>query len=294
MSPGQPKDLLSIFLCHSSGDKPAVRELYDRLSKGGFAPWFDAVKLLPSQDWRTEIGKAVRKSDVVLVCLSNHSLVKEGFVQKEIKMVLDLADEKPPETIFIIPVKLEPCEMPERLSQWQWVNYSEPEGYERLVQALAVRAAQLDSPSSAPPTLGRTTRSRMVLQEIRHRVECFNALDQAEFTYTEFHTAQAALVGKSESHPRVGKLGTFGPLFEDFEDQTLFALVWELAETSVEGDLLRDSLKAARALPHILARKIMVAPVGERDSVWRFDPATAEKFRHSVMALAACLPPSGE
>ena len=29
---------LRIFLCHSSGDKPAVRNLYQRLSSDGFDP----------------------------------------------------------------------------------------------------------------------------------------------------------------------------------------------------------------------------------------------------------------
>jgi hypothetical protein len=45
---------LRVFLCHSSGDKPAVLNLYQRLSNGGFDPWLDKKKLLPGQDWRLE------------------------------------------------------------------------------------------------------------------------------------------------------------------------------------------------------------------------------------------------
>ena len=75
------------FLCHSSGDKTAVRNLYHRLQKDGIEPWLDEEKLLPGQDWQNEIIKAVRASDIVVVCLSRASTTKTGFVQKEINML---------------------------------------------------------------------------------------------------------------------------------------------------------------------------------------------------------------
>src|SRR5262249_3182206 len=43
---------LQVFLCHSSADKPVVREIYNRLSsEPGIKPWFDEEDLLPGQDW---------------------------------------------------------------------------------------------------------------------------------------------------------------------------------------------------------------------------------------------------
>jgi hypothetical protein len=86
-------------------------------------PWLDEKKILPGDDWDLEIKRAVRTSDIVLVCLSQHSLTKEGYVQKEIKQALDVADEKPDGTTYVIPLKLEPCDVPERLLKWQWLNY---------------------------------------------------------------------------------------------------------------------------------------------------------------------------
>ena len=133
---------LSIFLCHSSSDKSQVRELYKRLKSEKFDPWLDEEKLLPGQDWQYEIPKAVRNADVVVVCLSRNSINKEGFVQKEIRIALDAADEKPEGKIFIIPLKLEECEVPERVSKWQWVNYFEKNGYKRLLSALQVRVQE--------------------------------------------------------------------------------------------------------------------------------------------------------
>jgi formylglycine-generating enzyme required for sulfatase activity len=132
----EPPILLRIFLCHSSEDKPAIRKLYLRLRAEGFDPWVDEEKLLPGQDWQLEISKAVRASGVVIVCLSRRAVNKAGYIQKEIKFALDIADEQPEGKIFLIPVKLEECVIPERLSRWQWVNLFEKSGYVKLMHAL--------------------------------------------------------------------------------------------------------------------------------------------------------------
>jgi hypothetical protein len=141
MSNSQP---LRVFLCHSSGDKPAVRDLARRLRDDGFEPWLDEQALLPGQDWAYEIPKAVRLCQVFAVCLSPASIGKEGYLQKEIKYGLDLVDEKPEGTIFIIPVKLQECELPERLSRWQAANLYEANGYQRLIQVLRERARSIE------------------------------------------------------------------------------------------------------------------------------------------------------
>ncbi|WP_335132298.1 TIR domain-containing protein [Nostoc sp.] len=77
---------------------------------------------------------------VAIVCLSHRSINKIGFVQREVKFTLDVAEEQPEGSIFIIPAKLEECDIPQRLHQWQWVNLYEQDGYKRLLLALRVRA----------------------------------------------------------------------------------------------------------------------------------------------------------
>jgi dipeptidyl aminopeptidase/acylaminoacyl peptidase len=134
---------LGSFICHSSGDKHKVRELYERLYNDGFAPWLDEENLLAGQDWQQKINEAVRSSDVVIVCLSLGAINKAGFVQKEIKLALDAADEQPEDTIFIIPVKLEECTIPERLRRWHCINLFEEKGYERLISSLQHRSKSL-------------------------------------------------------------------------------------------------------------------------------------------------------
>ena len=134
---------LKVFLCHGSEDKPIVREIYRQLRNDGVSVWLDEFEIIGGQEWDVEIRKAVRQSHVIIVCLSKLSTRKEGYVQKEIKVALDLADEKPEGTIFIIPLKLEDCDVPFRLSKRQYIHYFEEDGYSRLLRALRSRAADL-------------------------------------------------------------------------------------------------------------------------------------------------------
>lgn len=136
------RDPLRVFLCHSSGDKLVVRHLYTRLKADGFDPWLDEENLVAGQDWQHEIAAAVRTCDKVLVCLSKTSVTKEGYVQKEIRDVLDVQKEKPDDRIFIIPVRLEEVTVPDRLLQWHWVDLFHKDGifkaddYQKVKRAL--------------------------------------------------------------------------------------------------------------------------------------------------------------
>ena len=104
--PEPNKRRLRVFLCHASEDKDAVRDLHERLSENNIDPWIDEKNLLPGCDWRLEISRAIRNSDMVVVCLSTKSVTKIGYIQKEIKHTLDYLDEHPEGSIFMIPAKL--------------------------------------------------------------------------------------------------------------------------------------------------------------------------------------------
>lgn len=144
MSTNRP---LKVFLCHSSADKPAVRELYQKLrAEPWIQPWLDEEELYPGMDWNMEIEKAIEATDVILVCLSNNSITKEGYVQREIRIALDYADYKPEGTLFIVPVRMEECIPPKRLARWQYADYFEGQrerGLQRLLISLKKRSKSL-------------------------------------------------------------------------------------------------------------------------------------------------------
>lgn len=131
---------LLVFISHASEDNAAAKRLTKRLKEDGFDPWLDLDRLLPGQDWNLEIEKAMRTSGAILLCFSEESVAKESYIQKEYKRAMSIQEEKPEGAIFVIPVRLDECEMPFYLRGIQWVDY--PEGYERLVDALNLRAGR--------------------------------------------------------------------------------------------------------------------------------------------------------
>jgi hypothetical protein len=134
---------LKVFLCHSSGDKVEVKNLYELLVERGANPWLDSEKILPGQEWNLEINKALDDSDVILLCLSKQSVDKEGYVQKEIRLALDRALEMPEGRIFLIPTRLEECELPYKIKNYQWVDLFTADGIEKLMKSLSLRASQV-------------------------------------------------------------------------------------------------------------------------------------------------------
>ncbi|MGC1375142.1 MAG: toll/interleukin-1 receptor domain-containing protein [Anaerolineales bacterium] len=140
----EPAKPLRIFLSYAHADFVSVGKLYDYLHEKGFDVWFDKKSLMPGQDWQLEIKRGLDYSDVVIICLSQAAVSKEGFVQKEIKFALERALKMPEERIFLIPVRLQDCEVPAHLSRYQWQDLFEREGYLHLMRGLKHCAEQLE------------------------------------------------------------------------------------------------------------------------------------------------------
>ena len=90
----------------------------------------------PGQNWEHEIRKAILKSDVVIACLSKGFNKQKGFRHEELKIALEKANLIPEDETFIIPVRLEICDMPESLRHLHRVDLFERGGYKRLIRAL--------------------------------------------------------------------------------------------------------------------------------------------------------------
>jgi formylglycine-generating enzyme required for sulfatase activity len=138
------KSEIQIFLAHASEDKPAVLALYNRLKQVGYKPWLDKKDLIAGQIWRDEIPKAIKASQIFLACLSAKSANKQGYIQRELRIALDILGEMLPGTIFFIPMRLEECEIPDlRLAQVglnlrdiHRLDYWEEDGFEQLERAI--------------------------------------------------------------------------------------------------------------------------------------------------------------
>jgi hypothetical protein len=130
----QPK----VFLCYASDWQSVVEVLYDRLSAAGCQPWMDKRDLMPGAPWKEAIEDAIRDSDIFVPCVTRQFNRERRFLQREIKIALDVLQEAPTDVTFVIPVRLEPdCDVPRELSRYQWLNYFEPLAASRLVESIA-------------------------------------------------------------------------------------------------------------------------------------------------------------
>jgi hypothetical protein len=132
----QSKLQKDIFLIYAHGDKKVVRKFYHRITRNRIKTWLDEKELLPGQNWKREIRQAILGSDVVIVCLSKKFNKQGGFRHEELKIALEKASSFPDGEIFIIPVRLEKCDLPEPLRRWQCVDLFEANGFNKLLNAL--------------------------------------------------------------------------------------------------------------------------------------------------------------
>ena len=147
-----------IFLAHASEDKDAVRRLYSQLKSSGLRPWLDEKDLLPGQNWPVEIPKAIDRSDIFIACLSTRSVQKQGYVQKEFRLALNAYAEKPSGSIYLIPAKLDDCDVPDlqlphlgiSLRDIQWIELWKENGFERLVNTIRNRQGRPEYEPKVP------------------------------------------------------------------------------------------------------------------------------------------------
>jgi len=132
------KKLAEVFLCYARQDAALVSALYDKLSLAGFQPFMDTKDILPGEDWKQVLINTIRKAPFFLACLSNNSVDKRGVIQEEIREALEVWRRKLDSDIYLIPVRLEECRMPETLAKFQWVDLFQTNGFEQLEIALVV------------------------------------------------------------------------------------------------------------------------------------------------------------
>lgn len=133
----------SVFLAHASEDKSTVRQIFKQLRDHGLEPWLDEEMLLPGVEWDKEIKGAIRQSRFFLACFSKHSISKEGYVQRELRMALQNLEEKPPNKIFLIPgLLVEGIELPDitvgtvSLRSYQYVRLYDKKELDKLIATL--------------------------------------------------------------------------------------------------------------------------------------------------------------
>jgi hypothetical protein len=134
-----PEQRANIFLSYAREDEAAAVGLYEELKKKSFLPWIDKKNIKPGEVWERAIQMAVRKADFIFICLFSKSVVKRGYLRREIHEALDRSREMLDSDIFLFPIRLDDCDVPEELSRFQWVDLFKEDAFPHLV----VRRRQL-------------------------------------------------------------------------------------------------------------------------------------------------------
>lgn len=133
----------TVFLSYAKEDVQHAERLYMDLRRAELDVWMDKKCLLPGQDWQHEIAKAIKHSTYFLALVSKRSLGKRGYVQKEMKLALEVLAQIPKGDIYLIPARLDDSvPSDEQLTNLNWVDLFP--SYGRGVQRLMAVFSKLE------------------------------------------------------------------------------------------------------------------------------------------------------
>src|SRR5579859_1339004 len=105
---------MRLFISYSRGDSAVAQRLADDLAQQGYQVWLDVRSIPHGANWDNEVQRGLDESDMMLVMLSQSSVSSQN-VADEWSYFIDKRKR-------ILPVMLQQCEVPFRLSRRQRVD----------------------------------------------------------------------------------------------------------------------------------------------------------------------------
>lgn len=126
----------SVFIGHSSVDKPFVRRLVTQLNNDGVETWLDELEIRIGESIHQKVNEGLKRSDFFIVVLSQAS-VKSPWVQEELSSAAHI-EKYAAKGVFILPILLEECDVPPLLLDRRYANLKDdPESaYQELLDSL--------------------------------------------------------------------------------------------------------------------------------------------------------------
>ncbi|WP_312137153.1 TIR domain-containing protein [Brevundimonas sp.] len=139
-----------IFISYASPDRERVLPFYTALKQRGLNAWIDKERLLGGQNWDFEIRKALNSASLIVMFISQNSITRRGYVQREIKLALNKLEEKLVDDIYIIPVLLDAdARRPEQLDGLQFLDATDPDFISHLSEAISHQAVEAETATAA-------------------------------------------------------------------------------------------------------------------------------------------------
>ena len=126
-----------IFVSYARPDAQIVGQIVRFLNHvAGFDTWFDLHDLLPGQEWRFVIEREISSASLLILCLSTRSVDRTGFFQKELRLALEQFALRPKGQVFIIPIRLNPCPIPEDIAHLQVLDMFTETATDKLLETI--------------------------------------------------------------------------------------------------------------------------------------------------------------
>ncbi|MBT8376584.1 MAG: toll/interleukin-1 receptor domain-containing protein [Bacteroidia bacterium] len=121
-----------VFISYSRSDKYFVEKLSQKLKSKGVKFWYDA-KIEAGDHWDIKIEEKIESAKKLILVLSKSSIASQN-VMDEVSFAMT-KDKK------IIPIIIEPCNVPMRVARFQQIDFtkSKKEGTKALLATLGVR-----------------------------------------------------------------------------------------------------------------------------------------------------------
>ncbi len=222
------------FLSYNSKDRPAVKEIAERLRAEGLVPYLDEWELAPGREFQLELAEALRDSKSCVVFLGPNGLAP--WQKQEIQVANERRTHD--EEFHVIPVLLPGAERPRRgdvahlgfLLNASWVEFVETlnddRAYRRLVWGIKGTGPELTvktSPEGICPYRG---------------LEAFRSEDARFFFGRESLTGWLVSTLRREVRAKsqgVRFLGVIGPSGSGKSSVVLAGLVPKLKAGAIEG-----------------------------------------------------------
>jgi GntR family transcriptional regulator len=104
------------FISYVHEDSRQVNQLQQTLEAAGVPVWRDTDDLWPGEDWRAKIRRAITdKALVFIACFSQASISRrKSYQNEELELAIREMRLRPPDDLWLIPVRLSECEIPDR------------------------------------------------------------------------------------------------------------------------------------------------------------------------------------
>lgn len=127
---------MQVFISYARENFDAADRLYKFLVAREINVWLDQYCLIGGQNWDKVIRQEIKNSTIFIALLSKVSVGKSGVVQKEFKLAEEHQHEKPSDQVYIVPVVLDECHVPEEFAKYHYVSLQTADGYEKVFQSI--------------------------------------------------------------------------------------------------------------------------------------------------------------